>query len=257
MNFSNRIGIIILVWFESSGFQKLPLSKGLQSVGGKLKPERYKKLKKAGKKEMYLREKKSSRRLLLAADGAGTTVSAFCRAEKEKRLPAKVAGVITCNTRAGVVSVAKRWGIPRSVVEYKKNQIESWDRQFLKTAEKYDPDLILLAGFLKKIGPLTLACFKNKIINSHPALLPEFSGKGMYGARVHSAVIAGGKTETGVTIHLVNENYDEGRILAQERLPVFPGETSAELEKRVKVLEKALYIQTVSKILQGNIPLTK
>ena len=194
-------------------------------------------------------------RLVMLASGAGSTVSAFCKAGEKDQIPARVVAVITNESKAGVISVAKEHQVPCSVIEYQKEDIMSWDQLLLKTIKKYDPDLVLLAGFLKKIGPAVIASFKNRILNSHPALLPEFSGKGMYGLRVHSAVIARKKTETGVTIHLVNENYDEGRILAQQKLPVFSKETPSELEKRVKIMEKELYIQTVKKILYGDISL--
>lgn len=194
-------------------------------------------------------------RLVMLASGTGTTVSAFCEAEDRGQIPTQVTAVITNESKAKVIAAAKKHQIPCSVVRYQREDVKGWDRLLLETAKQYDPDLILLAGFLKKIGPLMLSHFKNRILNSHPALLPEFSGRGMYGLKVHSAVISHKKTETGVTIHLVNENYDEGRILAQKKLPVLPGETPSELEKRVKVLEKTLYIQTVTKILQGDISL--
>ena len=198
---------------------------------------------------------KKPARLVMLASGAGTTVSAFCKAGEEGRLPAQIAAVITNENKAGVISVAKKNQIPCAVIKYQKENAQDWDQCLLKALKKQNPDLILLAGFLKKIGPAALSHFKNRILNSHPALLPEFSGRGMYGRRVHSAVIANKKTETGVTIHLVNENYDEGRILAQKKLPVFPKETAATLEKRVKTMEKELYIQTVKKILCGDISL--
>ncbi|MCY4512453.1 MAG: phosphoribosylglycinamide formyltransferase [Bdellovibrionales bacterium] len=194
-------------------------------------------------------------RLVMLASGAGTTVSAFCEAGEKGQIPAQVVAVITNESKAGVISVAEEHQVPCSVIQYQKENVMNWDQLLLKTIKKYDPDLILLAGFLKKIGPVVLSHFKNRIVNSHPALLPEFSGLGMYGSRVHTAVIAHKKTETGVTIHLVNENYDEGRILAQRKLPVFPKETPSELEKRVKTMEKDLYIQTVKKILSGDISL--
>ena len=194
-------------------------------------------------------------RVVMLASGAGTTVSAFCKAEEKGQLPAQVVAVITNESEAGVISVAKEHQIPCTVIKYQKENVKDWDQRLLEALKKQDPDLILLAGFLKKIGPSILSHFKNRIVNSHPALLPEFSGKGMYGLRVHSAVIAHKKTETGVTIHLVNENYDEGHILAQKKLPVFPKETPTELEKRVKTMEKDLYIQTVTKIIFGDISL--
>ena len=194
-------------------------------------------------------------RLALLAGGAGTTVSAFCEAVQNSRLPAQIVAAITNKKGAGVRAVAERWKIPCPVIPHRRENPEEWDRLLRDTLKTYHPDLILLAGFLKKIGPLTLSHFKNRILNSHPALIPEFSGQGMYGLRVHTAVIACKRRETGVTVHLVSERYDEGRILTQERLSVFPEDTPLNLEKRVKRLEKRLYIQTVKKILLGELSL--
>ena len=194
-------------------------------------------------------------RLALLAGGAGTTVSAFCEAVRDGKLPAQIATAITNKGKAGVRAVAEKWKIPCPVIPYRKENPEAADRLLRDTLKTYHPDLILLAGFLKKIGPLTLSHFENRILNSHPALIPEFSGQGMYGLRVHTAVITDKRRETGVTIHLVSEGYDEGRILAQEKLSVFPEDTPLNLEKRVKRLEKKLYIQTVKKILMGELSL--
>jgi phosphoribosylglycinamide formyltransferase-1 len=98
-------------------------------------------------------------------------------------------------------------------------------------------ELIVLAGYMKLLGPKVVARFRNRILNIHPALLPNYGGTGMYGMRVHEAVIAAGDTETGVTVHLVDEKYDEGEIVAQTRVAVLPSDTPATLAARVLIRE--------------------
>jgi len=109
---------------------------------------------------------------------------------------------------------------------------------------------------MKKLGPKTLAHFRGRILNIHPALLPKHGGKGMYGIRVHESVIAAGETESGVTVHLVTEEYDRGPILAQVRVPVMPGDTPETLAERVLVQEHILYPATLQRIATGEIVLS-
>ena len=192
--------------------------------------------------------------LVMMGSGQGSTIDFFCGKISSGELPAQAAAIITDNPKAGLLSVAKRRGVPSLVVAYNKSRPDKWDEELCRALAPLKPRLILLAGFLKKIGPRVLSQFQGRIINSHPALIPKFSGPGMYGIRAHQAVIEAGEKETGVTIHLVNENYDEGRILAQEKIPVLPGETAPALEERVKKAEREIYFQTVRKILSGEIP---
>jgi phosphoribosylglycinamide formyltransferase 1 len=98
---------------------------------------------------------------------------------------------------------------------------------------------------MQKIGPKTLSLYSGKMINSHPALLPKFGGQGMYGRRVHDAVIAAGETESGVCIHIVDAEYDTGTVLFQKAIPLIPGETSASLEARIKALESDAYLEAI------------
>ena len=109
---------------------------------------------------------------------------------------------------------------------------------------------------MKKIGPRLLETFKNKIINIHPSLLPKFGGKGMYGIKVHEAVIAAGEKETGVTIHLVNDEYDRGQILTQQKISVEPDDTPESLAARVLAIEHELYKSTIHKIISGKLVLS-
>jgi phosphoribosylglycinamide formyltransferase-1 len=118
-------------------------------------------------------------------------------------------------------------------------------------------DIIVLAGYMKKLGPKTLTRYTGAILNIHPALLPKFGGKGMYGKFVHEAVIASGEIETGVTIHIVDQNYDTGPIIAQKHIPVLPGDTPASLAKRVLEHEHTFFPETLQKIVTGEITLHK
>ncbi len=116
-------------------------------------------------------------------------------------------------------------------------------------------DLVVLSGYMRKVGPLMLERFERRILNVHPALLPRFGGPGMYGGRVHAAVLASGATESGATIHLVDAEYDHGRVLAQQRVPVLPGDTVESLAQRVGAIEPGLYIQTLQRIVAGELEL--
>jgi phosphoribosylglycinamide formyltransferase-1 len=115
----------------------------------------------------------------------------------------------------------------------------------------YRPDLIVLAGYMRLIPAEFIAAFPDKIINHHPALLPEFGGKGMYGDNVHKAVIAAGKSESGITIHRVNERYDEGEILFQAACPVEANDTPDLLAERIHALEHAHLAPQVEVLLNG------
>ena len=116
----------------------------------------------------------------------------------------------------------------------------------------YRPDLIVLAGYMRLIPAEFIQAFPDKIINLHPALLPDFGGKGMYGNHVHQAVIAAGKTETGISIHKVNERYDEGEILFQASCPVLPDDTAETLAARIHTLEHEHLPQVVERLLTNN-----
>jgi len=121
--------------------------------------------------------------------------------------------------------------------------------------EKHRVNLIVLAGYMKKLGPKTLARYRGRVVNIHPALLPKFGGKGMFGHHVHDAVIAAGEKESGATVHIADEEYDRGRILAQKRVPVMPDDTSESLAARVLEVEHELYAETLQRIAKGEIKL--
>ncbi|MBV8594578.1 MAG: phosphoribosylglycinamide formyltransferase [Caulobacteraceae bacterium] len=109
-------------------------------------------------------------------------------------------------------------------------------------------DTIVLSGYLRRLGPVTLAAFEGRILNIHPALLPAHGGEGYYGRRVHESVIAAGDRISGATVHLVDGEYDHGAILAQARLELAPGETAESLERRVMALEPGLFVETLRRM---------
>lgn len=111
-----------------------------------------------------------------------------------------------------------------------------------------DSDLIVLSGYMKKIGPATLAVFDGKMLNIHPSLLPKHGGEGLYGDSVHASVLAAGDTESGATVHFINEAYDEGPVIAQHVVPVLPTDDVTSLKKRVQAIEGELYLKAVEKL---------
>ena len=133
----------------------------------------------------------------------------------------------------------------------KYSSYKEWDRAVATTVLPKNFDLIVLAGFLRKLGSLFLLGLGGVLaVNSHPSLLPLFGGKGMYGIHVHQAVLKAKKKETGITIHEVNRHYDQGRIIDQKKIKVFDNDTPESLESRVKKEEKPFYAQTIKKILK-------
>lgn len=192
--------------------------------------------------------------IVALGSGQGSTIEFFCKKIQLKKFPFEIKALVTENPKSGIVEIAKKFKLPCHIVEYKGKDFKLWDKELCQALLLYEPRLVLLAGFLKKIGPAVLGEFENKIINSHPSLFPEFSGQGMYGLKVHQAVIREKKRQTGVTIHTVNKNYDEGPIIAQKKIPIKKEKNALELERRVKRIEKKFYFETVLKITRGEIP---
>jgi len=122
--------------------------------------------------------------------------------------------------------------------------------------KKHATDLVVLAGYMKRVGPRTLAAYPGRVINIHPGLLPKYGGRGMYGIRVHEAVIAAGEKETGITIHVVDDHYDAGPVLARRTVEVRKGDTAESLAARLLPLEHETYVDTLAKIINGEIELT-
>ena len=164
--------------------------------------------------------------------------------------------IISNNYGSEALKRAKKENIPRFYLSSKTHPDEKkLDEEIKNTLIQHDVDIVILAGFMRKIGEKTLTRYKGHILNIHPALLPKFGGKGMYGLNVHKAVIAAKEKETGVTIHLIDDKYDRGKILAQVKIPVYVGDTPENLQKRVLKEEHKIYAETLVKICSGKIKL--
>lgn len=185
-------------------------------------------------------------RVVILASGAGSTFAALVEAVRQGRLDAEIVALVV-DRECGALNLAAQLEVEALLVERRKDD-QSWPGRMTAAIESFRPDYIVLAGFLRKVPIEIVRAFQGRVFNTHPALLPKFGGKGMYGRRVHEAVLAAGESETGVTLHHVTENYDEGTPLAQIRIPVKPGETAIELEERLKKIEKEFLITELQKL---------
>ncbi len=158
----------------------------------------------------------------------------------------KVALIVTNNKTAGVIQIAKDNRIPFDIISPAELKEEETTLDLL---ELYQIDLIVLAGFLLLIPAYLVKAYPNKIINIHPALLPKYGGKGMYGSKVHETVLSNKETETGITIHYVNEKYDEGEYIAQFRCHVEPSDSTETITAKVHKLEHEHYPKEIEKLL--------
>ena len=181
------------------------------------------------------------------ASGSGTNAENISR-YFSKSETVKVAVVLSNNKNVGVHDRVNKLGIPSFV--FSRDEFVEGTPILAKLAE-YQIDLIVLAGFMNKISDTLLNAYPGKIINIHPALLPKHGGKGMYGMHVHEAVVAAGEKESGITIHYINENYDEGDIIFQATCEVLPADTAEEVATKVHALEYAHYPHVIEEVL-GN-----
>ena len=183
-------------------------------------------------------------------------MQAIIDACKGGRLNARLCAVISNNSRSTALDRARREGIPSYHLSGKTHpDAEDLDRAILETLERHGVNLVVLAGYMKLLGPRTLSRYQGRILNIHPALLPKYGGKGLYGRAVHEAVLAAGERETGVTIHVVDERYDHGPVIAQCRVPVVAGDTVDSLAERVLRREHEFYVETLQRIERGEIRL--
>ncbi len=167
---------------------------------------------------------------------------------QDGRLPAEAAVVVAPRGDIPAAERSQALGVPVVALSPKT---EGFATALLATLHTYNVTHVCLAGFMSMVPAEVLAAYPDRIFNVHPALLPKFGGKGMYGMHVHEAVLAAGETESGCTVHLVNEHYDEGRILLQLRCPVLPDDTPETLAARVLALEHQAYIQALRDSLDG------
>lgn len=186
----------------------------------------------------------------------GSNMQAIIDAANSGELEAKPVAVISNNSSSGAMERAKKEGIAGFHLSSKTHPDPAdLDKAILDALGNSGVDLVILAGYMKKLGPLVLTAYKNRILNVHPALLPKHGGVGMYGMNVHNAVIAAGDAESGATIHIVDGEYDTGPVLSQAKVPVEKGDTPETLAARVLKKEHQLFSETIQKIVIGEITL--
>jgi phosphoribosylglycinamide formyltransferase-1 len=187
-------------------------------------------------------------RLGVLASGAGTTFECVVDATRSGELPLDVALLVSDRSSAAALARAQALGIPSTVLDPRELGVDVADQQVRQALGDAQVDLVLLAGYIRKVGPETLGAFEGRMYNTHPSLLPAFGGKGMYGDNVYAAVLEAGVEETGATVHLVNDEYDAGAIVAQRRVAVKPGDELAPLRSRVQAAERDLLLQVLKDV---------
>ena len=185
------------------------------------------------------------KRIAIFASGSGSNAENISEyfAHNEK---IEVSLIISNKADAFVLERAKKLGIPASVITNKQMQEAE---SVLSLLKKQAIDFIVLAGYLLKVPAYLIEAYPQAIVNIHPALLPKFGGKGMYGDHVHQAVVNAGETESGITIHYVNENYDEGATIFQAKCPVLPEDTFEDVAKKVHALEYAHFPHIIDEVI--------
>ncbi|MBL7558347.1 phosphoribosylglycinamide formyltransferase [Olleya sp. YSTF-M6] len=185
------------------------------------------------------------KRVVIFASGSGSNAENLIRFF-QNRDNASVIQVLTNNPHAKVLDRCKKLKV--SALSFNKTAFTATD-DILNLLKSTQPDLIVLAGFLWKFPENILKYFPNKVINVHPALLPKFGGKGMYGMHVHDAVVKNKETETGITIHYVNEHYDEGAIIFQAKCKVLASDTAQDVAEKIHELEMKHFPEVVNQLL--------
>lgn len=183
--------------------------------------------------------------LIIFASGKGSNAQAIIDYFKSSAL-AKVSLIVSNKENAGVLHIANKEQIENAVISRQEFHADT----FVNLLRSHNPSLLVLAGFLWKVPDSIIAAFRNRIINIHPALLPQFGGKGMYGHNVHAAVIDAGKKESGITIHYVDEVYDNGDIILQARCKVSDTDDADTLARRVHALEHFYFPRTIEFLLK-------
>ncbi|WP_456313813.1 phosphoribosylglycinamide formyltransferase [Pseudomonas shirazensis] len=185
------------------------------------------------------------KKIIVFASGSGTNAENIIKYFAASKI-ANVVSVFTNNGSAKVIERAKNHQIPVEI--FSKNEL--LDRNVLQKIQEIDPDLIVLAGFLLKFPEHIVEQYPNKIINIHPALLPNYGGKGMYGMHIHRAIVNNKEKETGISIHYVNENYDEGGIIFQQNIALTEDDTPETVAEKIHELEQKHFPEIIQTILE-------
>lgn len=196
-------------------------------------------------------------RIVVLASGEGTTfehlAEEFSRQTQGRRI--KIAAVVSNNHNAGVLNRAAARSIPAVPIDHRGLSNEEHSRRIAAAVKEYEPDLVVMAGYLRVLSGEFINAFRGRVINVHPALLPKYGGPGMYGHHVHEAVLANGDAESGATVHWATPVVDGGSIIRQVRVPVAAGESPDSLAEKVRAEEKPLLARVIRDIAEGRVAL--
>jgi phosphoribosylglycinamide formyltransferase-1 len=188
-------------------------------------------------------------RLGILASHEGTTLQAVIDACAAGTIAGQVVAVVSNNRDSHALERARTAGVAAYQLSGRTHpDPAALDAAIWAVLERHAVDVVVLAGYMKQLGPQTLNRFRGKVLNTHPALLPKFGGQGMYGMHVHRAVLAAAEATTGASVHLVTEEYDAGPVIAQCEVPVEPGDTPETLAVRVQARERKLLIEVLAEI---------
>lgn len=188
------------------------------------------------------------------ASGNGSSARAIIAAIRSGDLAAEARLLVSNNKRAPALDLAAEQDVPALAIATQADP-DAADARLAEEMISRGVELIVLSGYLRQLGPRTLGRYAGRILNIHPGPLPDFGGHGMYGRRVHEAVIAAGVAQSGICIHLVDEEYDRGPVIARCSVAVEPGDTAQSLETRIMALEPAFFVETLQRIADGRLAL--
>jgi phosphoribosylglycinamide formyltransferase-1 len=189
------------------------------------------------------------KKILVLASGAGSTLDYLAQSIQDKKLNVQLKGLVV-DRSCGAIQIAKKWGLSCSLLApFKGLPLNLWDEKLNNFIKASSVDYILLLGFLRKLESKVISEWGGKIINTHPSLLPKYGGRGMFGSHIHEAVIKNKEEYSGVTIHYVNENYDEGQVISQKKIKIQKNESAIELEEKIKKIEKEFLVETLNSLV--------
>jgi phosphoribosylglycinamide formyltransferase-1 len=190
------------------------------------------------------------------ASGSGSSARAIVAALEAGELAGEARLMVANRKTAPALDFAREHGVPTACIPTKDDP-DGADAMIAEAMAAHGVELIVMSGYLRRLGPRTLARYAGRILNIHPGPLPDFGGEGMYGRRVHEAVIAAGAAQSGIVIHLVDEEYDHGAPVAECVVPIVAGDTAETLEARVRAAEPGFFVETLGRLARGEIVLPR
>jgi phosphoribosylglycinamide formyltransferase-1 len=194
------------------------------------------------------------KRLAFLASNNGSSMRAIILAIEAGALSAKAVLAVSNRKLAPALDFAHAHGVETLVIPTLSDP-EAADARLAEALAAAGAELVILSGYLRRLGPVTLSAYAGRVLNIHPALLPKYGGEGMYGHRVHAAVIASGERVSGASVHVVDGEYDHGPVLARVEAPVLAGDTPESLEARIVAAEPGLFVETLRRITAGELAL--